>query len=207
MVEFVARARLPTRFGLFDIYAFKAKDSKEHIALVNGKMNIKHETQDDQESSRPKTQNIEPVSVRIHSKCLTGDTFHSLRCDCRAQLEASLYAIGKAGGVLIYLDQEGRGIGLSNKIKAYALQEKGKDTVDANIELGFAADARDYRIAAVILKFLKIKTIRLITNNPGKLKGLEGNGITVVERIPLNVKPNIFNKRYMETKKKRLGHF
>lgn len=196
MVEFIAKARLPTRFGLFDIYAFKGKDGKEHIALVN----------DNVAKKQMKEPAKEPISVRIHSKCLTGDTFHSLRCDCRAQLEASLYAIGKAGGVLIYLDQEGRGIGLSNKIKAYALQEKGKDTVDANIELGFAPDARDYRIAAIILKFLKIKTIRLITNNPGKLNGLEGNGIKIVERIPLNVKPNVFNKRYMETKRKRLGH-
>ncbi len=185
-VEFVAKANLPTSFGTFEVYAFKSSDEKEHIALMSGES--------------------EEVNVRIHSKCLTGDTFCSLRCDCRAQLEASLELIGKEGGVLIYLDQEGRGIGLSNKIKAYALQEHGRDTVDANIELGFDADLRDYSVAVGILKFLRIKKIRLITNNPNKMKGLEGDGIEIVERISLNTVPNKFNKNYLETKKKKLGH-
>jgi len=148
----------------------------------------------------------EEVNVRIHSKCLTGDTFCSLRCDCRAQLEASLELIGKEGGILIYLDQEGRGIGLSNKIKAYALQEHGRDTVDANIELGFDADLRDYGVARSILNFLRIKKIKLITNNPNKMKELEGDGIEIIERIPLNTEPNKFNKHYLETKKKKMGH-
>jgi GTP cyclohydrolase II len=185
-VEFIAKANLPTCFGAFEVYAFKSSDGKEHVALMSGES--------------------EEVNVRIHSKCLTGDTFCSLRCDCRAQLEASLELIGKEGGVLIYLDQEGRGIGLANKIKAYALQEHGRDTVDANKELGFDADLRDYSVAAGILTFLRIKKIKLITNNPQKMKGLEGDGIEIIERIPLNTAPNKFNKHYLETKKKKMGH-
>ncbi len=186
-VNFVAKALLPTRFGRFKVYAFKDNKEKEHLALVKGSYK-------------------QPVLVRIHSKCLTGDTFFSLRCDCRAQLEASLHMISKKGGVLIYLDQEGRGIGLANKIKAYALQENGKDTVEANIALGFAPDLRDYNIAAEILKFLKIKRIKLITNNPLKIDSLNGHGIKITERIPLKIKANRFNKKYLETKKKRMGH-
>lgn len=186
-VEFVAKANLPTCFGTFEVYAFKSSDGKEHVALMSG----------DSEGE---------VNVRIHSKCLTGDTFCSLRCDCRAQLEASLEFIGKEGGVLIYLDQEGRGIGLSNKIKAYALQEHGRDTVDANIELGFDADLRNYSVASSILQFLKVKKIRLITNNPNKMKGLEVDGIEISERIPLVTEPTKYNKHYLETKRKRMGH-
>lgn len=189
MVEFVAKAKLPTCFGVFDIYAFRdPTDSKEHVALVYGKL-----------------EKDKIVNVRIHSKCLTGDCFCSLRCDCRAQLEASLGFIKQHGGVLIYLDQEGRGIGLANKIKAYALQERGYDTLDANLALGFPADMRKYNVAANILKHLKITKIRLLTNNPQKLDGLE-NTIKVVARIPIYTKPTRFNKKYIETKKKRMGH-
>ena len=187
-MEFVAKANLPTRFGVFDVHAFRDENRQEHIALVSGGLSI------------------EPVTVRIHSKCTTGDTFCSLRCDCRAQFEASMKMIATKGGVLIYLDQEGRGIGLSNKIKAYALQEQGKDTVEANVELGFAPDSRNYSTATEILKFFKIKKIKLITNNPGKLKGIDDDGIKVVERIPLSIKPNKFNRKYLKTKKEKMGH-
>ncbi len=191
LIKFEAKTVLPTYFGKFDVYAFVDKQGNEHLALISGNINklIK-----------------KPVNVRIHSKCLTGDTFCSFRCDCRTQLETSLYMISKNNGVLIYLDQEGRGIGLVNKIKAYALQELGKDTVEANIALGFAPDLRDYSVAAEILEFLKITKIRLITNNPKKLNGLEGNLVKIVERIPLKIKPNKFNKKYLETKKKKMGH-
>lgn len=185
-LEFAAKAKLPTCFGTFTIYAFRSKD-REYVALVSGRING-------------------ITNVRIHSKCLTGDTFCSLRCDCRAQLEESMRHIGRTGGVLIYLDQEGRGIGLANKIKAYALQEDGYDTVDANLKLGFPADLREYDVAVEILKHLKVKRIRLLTNNPKKLEGLEGNGIAVIERIPLYTRPTQYNRGYLETKKRRMGH-
>lgn len=186
-IKFVATAILPTCFGKFNIYAFVDKDGKEHTALVKGNLR-------------------QPIAVRIHSKCFTGDTLCSLRCDCKAQLEESLRIISRSGGMLIYLDQEGRGIGLPNKIKAYALQENGKDTVEANIALGFAPDLRDYSAAVEILEFFNIEKIKLITNNPEKLDGLGENGINVVERIPLKIKPNRFNKEYLKTKKKKMGH-
>jgi GTP cyclohydrolase II len=186
---FIAEATLPTRFGNFRIHAFRETNGKEHVALVAGK---------------PRKTGIVPV--RIHSKCLTGDTLCSLRCDCRAQLEASLHYLNKHGGILIYLDQEGRGIGLANKINAYALQEQGLDTMDANLALGFPADLRTYKVAAGILRHFGITRIRLLTNNPQKLDGLEGNGIKIVERIALNTEPTRYNKRYLETKKKRMGH-
>jgi GTP cyclohydrolase II len=185
-LEAVAKAYLPTRFGNFDIYVFRV-DGREHVALVS-------------------TKTAEEPLVRIHSKCFTGDTLCSLRCDCREQLETSLSMISKKGGVLIYLDQEGRGIGLANKIKAYALQENGLDTVDANVELGFAPDLRDYAVAAEILNFFNIKKIKLITNNPHKSKSLEENGIEVTKLIKLKIKTNKFNKKYIETKKKKMGH-
>jgi len=190
LIEFIAKAKLPTCFGEFEIYAFKSNDGKEHVALVHGGIDLANGI----------------VPVRIHSKCLTGDTFCSLRCDCRAQFEASLKIISEQGGILIYLDQEGRGIGLSNKIKAYALQENGADTVEANEQLGFAPDMREYKIAGEILKFFKISRIKLITNNPNKLKGLDGDGIKVIERIPLNTTPTKFNEKYLETKKNKMGH-
>lgn len=189
MIEFIAKARLPTCFGKFDIYSFRDGNGKEHVALVRGKIR------------RDKT-----ALVRIHSKCLTGDTLCSLRCDCRKQLEISMKIINKTGGVLLYLDQEGRGIGLSNKIRAYELQDKGADTVEANEMLGLPIDMRNYRVAAEMLGYLGIKSIALITNNPKKLTGLEGDGIDIVERIALNTKPNKFNRKYLETKKRKMGH-
>ncbi|MBS3067419.1 GTP cyclohydrolase II [Candidatus Micrarchaeota archaeon] len=185
MTELIAESFLPTKFGEFKILAFKCADG-EHIALVKGEIGDR-------------------VNVRVHSKCLTGDTFCSMRCDCHEQLEASLKYISENGGVLIYLDQEGRGIGLANKIKAYALQDTGYDTVEANKKLGFENDHRDFKIAAEILHYLEIKKIRLLTNNPEKMKGLEDNGITV-ERIPLIIKPNKHNKKYLETKAKKMNH-
>lgn len=185
MVELIGEAFLPTRFGNFRVMAFRC-GKEEHLVLVNGPLKGR-------------------VNVRVHSKCLTGDTLESLRCDCRDQMEAALIYISKHSGVFIYLDQEGRGIGLANKIRAYALQDIGYDTVEANEKLGFRKDERDFKVAADILKYLGIKRIRLITNNPEKLKGLEGNGIRV-ERVSLIVRPNKFNKRYMETKKEKMHH-
>lgn len=184
-MEFIAESRLPTRFGEFSIYAFK-EDKYEHVAIANG------EIKDD-------------ILVRIHSKCLTGDTLASLRCDCRDQLEKAMRIIGKKGGMLIYLDQEGRGIGLTNKIKAYALQDKGMDTVEANKMLGFHDDERNYEVAAEILKYFKLKQIRLLTNNPRKMKGIENKGIKV-ERVSIKTEKNVHNIRYLETKRKKLEH-
>lgn len=190
MIKEVADALLPTRHGKFKAYAFVDEKDKEHIALVR----CEHEVHDG-------------LSVRVHSRCLTGDTLTSLRCDCRDQLEAAMqYLEEKKCGVLIYLDQEGRGIGLTNKIKAYALQEKGMDTVEANVHLGFGEDLRDYNIAAEILKYFGIKEIKLLTNNPKKISDLKKHGIDVVERIPLVTEPNEYNKKYLETKRKRMKH-
>lgn len=193
MIEKAAEAQFQSRFGMFRIYAYKSSDGKSHIALVrcNGKGPVF-------ESAMP---------VRIHSKCLTGDTLGSLRCDCREQLEGALEYLGKQScGILIYLDQEGRGIGLTNKIKAYALQDEGMDTVEANMELGFSEDLRKYDVAAQILQDIGIKEIKLITNNPDKIRQMEEFGINVVERIPLVIKPTEYNHRYLETKKEKLKH-
>jgi GTP cyclohydrolase II len=190
-VRHIAEAEFPTRFGKFKIHAYKDGSNRNHIALVrcNG------------------GDSKEEVPVRIHSKCLTGDTFCSLRCDCREQLESALSYLGKKGcGILIYLDQEGRGIGLANKIKAYALQDEGLDTVEANKRLGFKEDLRHYSVAAEILKKLKVKSIRLITNNPNKIEEMEKNGIKVVCRIPLVVKPTEYTKKYLRTKKEKMHH-
>ncbi|MEW6528278.1 MAG: GTP cyclohydrolase II [Candidatus Micrarchaeota archaeon] len=152
--------------------------------------------------------NTLPVLVRIHSRCTTGDVFQSLRCDCGEQLKKSIEIIKKEGaGIILYLDQEGRGIGLANKIKTYKLQDKGFDTVEANHQLGFKSDMRTYSIASRILKKMGIRRIKLITNNPKKIEGLEKNGIEIVERIPLVMKPNKHNKNYLKTKKERMGHF
>jgi len=185
-----ASAFFPTRYGKFTIHAFVDEDSREHIALTRC-------------DHGPHT----AVPVRIHSRCLTGDTLTSMRCDCRDQLEASLrYLEKRKCGMLIYLDQEGRGIGLANKIKAYALQDKGMDTVEANVHLGFGEDLRDYKIAADILKYFGVTEIALLTNNPAKIRDLEHHGITVVKRIPIITKSNRYNRKYLETKKKKMNH-
>lgn len=186
----VSAAMLPTVYGSFKIIIYKSpQDQIEHVVLVKG------------------TDFKKTSLVRIHSRCLTGDVFSSLRCDCKDQLKKSLIKISKAkNGVLIYLNQEGRGIGLTNKIKAYSLQEKGLDTVDANNALGLPSDARDYMVAVDILKDLGIETINLLTNNPDKIDQLAQYGIIVNKRIPLEVNPNKKNKSYLKTKKDKLGH-
>ncbi|MDT3426869.1 3,4-dihydroxy 2-butanone 4-phosphate synthase/GTP cyclohydrolase II [Paenibacillus forsythiae] len=183
--------RLPTDFGEFQTIAYTNEvDDKEHVALVKGEIS-----------------GDEPVLVRVHSECLTGDVFHSHRCDCGPQFEAALRQIEAAGkGVLLYMRQEGRGIGLINKLRAYKLQEQGLDTVDANLELGFPADLRDYGIGAQILKDLGVRRIKLMTNNPRKIKGLEGYGLEVVERVPIQMPENEDNVNYLHTKQSKLGH-
>jgi 3,4-dihydroxy 2-butanone 4-phosphate synthase/GTP cyclohydrolase II len=191
LVQRVVEVRLPTDYGVFRAVAYTNDvDSKEHVALVKGRIDPN-----------------QPVLVRVHSECLTGDVFHSHRCDCGPQLEAALRRIEEAGcGVLLYMRQEGRGIGLINKLKAYKLQEQGFDTVDANIQLGFKPDLRDYGIGAQILKDLGVRKMRLLTNNPRKIKGLEGYGLEVVERVPLEIQANEDNARYLRTKQAKLGH-
>lgn len=184
----LASASLPTSFGTFKIFVYRSKDGEEHVALV---------------SKKPITKNS---FVRIHSQCLTGDTFSSKRCDCRQQLQKSLRLVNRNGGVIVYLNQEGRGLGLANKVKAYALQDQGLDTVEANEALHLPIDNRDYTVAAQILKDLGISKIKLLTNNPEKLKQLERGGIRVIQRIPLEIRPHKINKGYLLTKKKKLGH-
>lgn len=191
LVKREVEVKMPTDFGQFEAIAYSnLVDNKEHVALVKGKID-----------------GTLPVLVRVHSECLTGDVFHSHRCDCGPQLAAALKQIQETGtGVLLYMRQEGRGIGLLNKLKAYKLQEQGLDTVDANIKLGFAPDLRDYGIGAQILKDLGIRQIRLMTNNPRKIRGLEGYGLEVVERVPIQMEENEDNTDYLHTKQAKLGH-
>lgn len=186
----VPSADFPTMFGHFRVFAFKEYE-KEHLALVRGDVRDK-----------------EDVPIRVHSQCLTGDTLASLRCDCGLQLENSLFYLGQQDyGIFIYLEQEGRGIGLFNKIKAYELQDKGLDTVEANEELGFECDLRNYDIVESILNYFQVRSVLIMTNNPDKITGLEKMGISINGRIPLVIPPNEHNQSYLKTKKEKMDHY
>ena len=191
LIERVVSTRLPTGFGEFTAIGYRSLvDKKHHLAMVKGEV-----------------RGAKDVMVRVHSECLTGDVFHSLRCDCGEQLEAALAMIEREGtGVLLYLSQEGRGIGLLNKLRAYKLQEEGLDTVDANLKLGLPADLRDYGIGAQILVDLGLSSIRILTNNPKKIHGLEGYDLSVTDQVPIQAVPNPHNEEYLRTKRERLGH-
>ncbi|MGH8540825.1 MAG: GTP cyclohydrolase II [Stenotrophobium sp.] len=187
----IAESRLPTQFGEFRIAAYQSADGKEHVVLSQGDL-----------TAEP------PPLVRVHSECLTGDALFSLRCDCGAQLESALEKIGAEGrGAVLYLRQEGRGIGLGNKIRAYALQDTGADTVEANHQLGFPADAREYSLAIDLLKLLGLTRIRLMTNNPRKLDALMRDGINIVERVAIESGRNPHNEAYLDAKARKLGHW
>ena len=186
----VARASLPTRYGIFELFVYETPEFKEHVALTLGAIDERG-----------------PVLVRVHSECLTGDVFGSSRCDCGEQLDDSLRFLQEQGrGVILYLRQEGRGIGLAKKISAYALQEQGLDTVEANHALGLPEDMRDYRVAAEMLLDLGVRRARLLTNNPAKIEGLERHGVEVVERVPLGISPNPWTLGDLRTKREKMGH-
>lgn len=190
MLELFAKAKLPIMAGMFEIYTFKSDDEKEHAVVVKGDIMGRQD-----------------IPVRIHSECLTGDVLGSRRCDCRDQLLRSLVYLGKQDyGMLIYLRQEGRGIGLLNKIKAYSLQDEGYDTVEANLKLGLPVDERDYTFAVEVLKYFGISSIKLMTNNPAKVDFLADNNINVSERIPIKSTPTKYDEFYLSTKKSRMGH-
>ena len=191
LVERIEVVKMPTAYGDFDLYLYRSKlDGQHHLALVKGEVAGK-----------------DNVLVRVHSECLTGDVFGSRRCDCGPQLHQAMRLIAAEGrGVLVYMRQEGRGIGLPSKIKAYKLQERGYDTVEANLKLGFGMDLREYGLGAQILVDLGLKTISLLTNNPRKVVGLEGYGLEIIEQLPIKIRPNPHNEKYLETKRKKLGH-
>jgi len=189
-VRRVATAQLPTEFGQFQIHVYESSDRQTHVAMVHGPIG-----------------NGEEVLARMHSSCLTGDVLHSVRCDCGAQLEGAMQRIATEGrGVILYLNQEGRGIGLANKIRAYALQDQGYDTVEANEALGFKADHRDYRNGVAILRDLGVSSMRLLSNNPKKFAGITDHGLVVSERVPLEIPASDGTRRYLKTKKEKLGH-
>lgn len=191
LIEEGERVQMPTKYGNFELIAFTQVNSGEiHMALKKGTW-----------------EKDEPVLVRVHSSCVTGDILHSLRCDCGEQLHAAMQMVEKEGkGLILYMNQEGRGIGLMNKLKAYKLQEEGLDTVEANLELGFRMDERDYGVGAQILRYLDISKLRLITNNPRKRAGLNGYGLEIVENVPIEIHPNPYNENYLKTKRDKLGH-
>lgn len=191
LIEEIVRVEMPTAFGHFQLIAFKEKETgQEHLALIKGQW-----------------ENDEPILVRVHSSCFTGDILGSLRCDCGEQLHSAMQMVEEKGkGVVLYMNQEGRGIGLFNKLKAYKLQEQGMDTVEANIHLGLPMDARDYGVGAQILRTLNISKLKLISNNPKKRAGLLGYGLEIVETVPIQTTPNQFNQKYLETKRDKMGH-
>ena len=191
LIEEIVRVDMPTKFGDFQLVAFKERNSNnEHLALLKGKW-----------------EKDEPVLVRVHSSCFTGDILGSLRCDCGEQLQKAMKMVEKEGkGAILYMNQEGRGIGLLNKLKAYRLQEQGMDTVEANLHLGFQMDQRDYGLGAQMLRHLGITKLRLMTNNPKKRVGLVGYGLEIVENIPIEINPNEHNEKYLQTKRDKLGH-
>jgi 3,4-dihydroxy 2-butanone 4-phosphate synthase/GTP cyclohydrolase II len=190
-ISLYAEAKLPTEHGEFRVYVFRDdRDDKEHIVLTMG----------DLSGGRG-------LLVRVHSECLTGESLRSLRCDCHSQLEESMRMIAQAGrGIVIYLRQEGRGIGLGNKVRAYALQDRGLDTVEANHQLGFDADERDYHVAVSILKYFDVKSLLLITNNPEKIRDLKEHGIEIIQRVPIEIEPNDYSRQYLKTKRDKAGH-